>query len=336
MDIFSIIIVCVALYGMAKRAPGLIGEAVAEFQAGLHGKTTQPAQDRRQRLIDAGVDPATGGPFRQFVGNTWRDYWIDKDRERQDRRQRTPDDTVPPQDGPGWWGRLRDRLDDAVERQAGKWRNRQDGPSGADGQGGQATTSPEFDTDLQDITTGPDAPETPASEAPETPTTDDAATPRQRSGPMGPISTTDRSPIVVDAYLGEPTSLPAGTVTAVLDPPGTNQQLEGTPPMSGLATRGAAVTGVVSGAAEARSIQAALGAATAEYAAAVARARNRIQSMGEQTLSTVQMAGRSTVVQACAQAAEAIASAQSSVNSCSEEVIPLLGRVAREFDKRNS
>lgn len=103
-----------------------------------------------------------------------------------------------------------------------------------------------------------------------------------------------------------------------------------------VATRGQAVTGVVSGAAEARSIQRALAAATAEYAAAVAAARQRIHSLGEQTISTVQMAGRSTVVAATAQAAEAIAAAQAGVNACSAEVIPLMGIVAREFDKRNS
>lgn len=103
-----------------------------------------------------------------------------------------------------------------------------------------------------------------------------------------------------------------------------------------VATNGTAITGVVSGAAEARSIQRSLESATAAYEAAVANARKRIHSMGEQTLGVIQMAGRSTVVNACAQAAEAIAAAQASVNGCRSEVIPLLGSVAREFDKRNS
>ncbi len=106
--------------------------------------------------------------------------------------------------------------------------------------------------------------------------------------------------------------------------------------MTDVATRGTAVTGVVSGAAEARSIQRALEAATQAYDAAVASARTRIHSLGEQTLSVVQMAGKSTVVNATAQAAEAIAAAQAGVNACKAEVIPLMGRVAREFDKRNS
>lgn len=105
---------------------------------------------------------------------------------------------------------------------------------------------------------------------------------------------------------------------------------------SSLATRGQAVTGVVSGAAEARSIQRALEAATQAYDAAVASARARIHALGEQTLTVVQMAGRSTVVAAAAQAAESIAAAQAGVNTCKAEVIPLLGRVAREFDRRNS
>ena len=96
------------------------------------------------------------------------------------------------------------------------------------------------------------------------------------------------------------------------------------------------LTGVISGAAEARSIQRALDAATEAYNAAVASARARIHSLGEQTLGTVQMASQSRVVNATAQAAEAIAAAQNGVNVCKAEVIPLMGMVAREFSKLNS
>ncbi len=106
--------------------------------------------------------------------------------------------------------------------------------------------------------------------------------------------------------------------------------------MSDLATRGQAVTGVVSGAAEARSIQRALESATQAYAAAVASAQERIHALGEASLSVVQLAGRSDVGAATAQAAEAIAAAKNGVNTCRDEVVPILGVIARRFDARNS
>lgn len=116
------------------------------------------------------------------------------------------------------------------------------------------------------------------------------------------------------------------TATAVLDPGGET--------MSNLATRGTAVTGVVSGAAEARSIQRALENATAQYDAAVASAQKRIHQLGEAAMGVVQLAGKSDVVQGAAQAAEAIAAAKNSVNTCKAEVIPILGVIARRFDAK--
>lgn len=303
MDPIGFIIVCIALYGLAQRTPALVGEAVAEFQAARHGETTQASQDRRQRLIDAGVDPATGGAFRQFAGNAWRDFWVDQDRDRQARREQRFHE--PDADTGSWWSHLRDRLDEAVTARADQWRSRPDRP------GADRAPHPGGDEPAETF----DTPEPePTADAP----TADEPRPRPE---------TDRPPIRVAATVGEPQ--PSRTATAVLE-------LEGEPMSNSVATRGQAVTGVVSGAAEARSIQRALAAATAEYAAAVAAARQRIHSLGEQTISTVQMAGRSTVVAATAQAAEAIAAAQAGVNACSAEVIPLMGIVAREFDKRNS
>ncbi len=106
--------------------------------------------------------------------------------------------------------------------------------------------------------------------------------------------------------------------------------------MTDLANRGTAVTGVVSGAAEARSIQRALEAATQAYAASVASAQQRIHALGEASLGVVQLAGRSDVVAATAQAAEAIAGAKNGVNTCRDEVVPILGTIARRFDAKNS
>lgn len=100
--------------------------------------------------------------------------------------------------------------------------------------------------------------------------------------------------------------------------------------------RGGAVTGVVSGAAEARAIQRAVDEANAAYIAAMARIRARIISLGEQTLAEVQMAARSDVVQHTVQAAEAAAAAQAHAKAVGSEVGPLLGAVARAFNRRNS
>lgn len=346
MDPIGFIIICVALYGMAKRAPGLIGEAVAEVQANRRGETTQAAQDRRQRLIDAGVDPASGGAFRQFAGNAWRDYWVDKDRERQQRRADGRHETG--EDTPwwrqrwnAWWQRFDraadayvDRLGrrlDAWGRDTGAESTDEDSAGGdpdQDAPDGQRDNGPGPHPD-DGPTPQPDGWDTPRPE-PDTSTGDDRPGPDTGDGQYGPA----RPPIRVPATVGAPAAQPGGATTAVLDPP--VHQIEGNPMGNAVATNGTAVTGVVSGAAEARSIQRALEAATAAYEAAVSSARRRIHSLGEQTLGVVQMAGRSDVVNAAAQAAEAIAAAQAGVNACKAEVIPLMGVVARHFDRRNS
>jgi hypothetical protein len=314
VDPVSILVVLMAAWGIMRRMPGIVGQAAAEFQASRHGDTTPAAKARRDALIDAGVDPASGGPMRQFFGNAWRDYWHDKDQQRQQERA---DGAVDQERS--WWRR---RLDDAIDRQSAKYR----GTPAADDPPAEAGDAHED--------------EPPVIHEPETDPVGGQPAPDGQN-PAGswtpPAEGAERPPIRVHATVGEPANQPSRTATAVLDPPETQQQIEGKPDMSSaVANRGTAVTGVVSGAAEARSIQRALAAATAEYAAAVAAARQRIHSLGEQTISTVQMAGRSTVVAATAQAAEAIAAAQAGVNACSAEVIPLMGIVAREFDKRNS
>ena len=94
-----------------------------------------------------------------------------------------------------------------------------------------------------------------------------------------------------------------------------------------------AVTGVISGAAEARAIQRQLDAVTAEYMTQLQTIRERIAALGEQTVGTLQMSARSRVVAHTAQAAEAAAAAQANARSCGAEVSPLLGLVAREFDR---
>lgn len=96
------------------------------------------------------------------------------------------------------------------------------------------------------------------------------------------------------------------------------------------------VTGVVSGAAEARAIQREVDQAVAEFTSRLLRVRGRIQALGEQTLGNVQMSTRSRVIAVAGQAAESAAAAQAAARGCAAEVAPLMGVVAREFDRLNS
>lgn len=325
----DLLVCCVFAYWLVKHTPELVGEAFQEWGYARRGEESPAAAARRARLAAAGVDPVAGGGFGQYAGNVWRDFWLDKDRERRQRRADrlvdAGDAASESTEGTGWWARIGtrvgERLDEAVDRQASKWKSRRAGRDEA------GNPTPDGDA-------GHVSDPTPSDQQPDPDRTDPAG---PGSGSTAPdpgdpgLDDNRLDPIRVDATLGEPCPTTAAPVAIGTQP----AVLEGET-MTAVATRGTAITGVVSGATEARSIQRALAAATAAYQAAVAEARNRINSMGQQTLSTVQMAGRSTVVQACSAAAEAIASAQASVNGCNAEVIPLLGRVAREFDKRNS
>lgn len=106
--------------------------------------------------------------------------------------------------------------------------------------------------------------------------------------------------------------------------------------MSDLATRGGSVTGVVSGAAEARAIEQQVRNTTDEFAAHLARLQQRLYGLGDATLGIVQFAGNSSVVNACAGAAEALASAIAAARNVTGEVSPAMLQIAREFDARNS
>lgn len=96
------------------------------------------------------------------------------------------------------------------------------------------------------------------------------------------------------------------------------------------------VTGVVSGAAEARAIQRQVEAATAAFEAAMRAVRNRINNLGNATLGEVQQATYSRVVAALQQAAEAAAGAEADAKRCSSETGPALAIAARHFDRLNS
>lgn len=347
MDPISLIVTCLAIWGILQRAPALLRDAVNEWRHAAKGEESPKAEARRQRLIDAGIDPASGGPMRQFASNWWRDFWLDLDRQRQEkaaaRRARGEESS---------WA---DRVDEEAARRSGR-RPSGSGPNGGDPSGGPDGGDPSTGGGSEPDGWDPNRPGSggegsdpvPPDNGPQPPPdrgpSDGDATPD--SGPRAtPPPDDDRGPTRVKATVGEPIryptwtppppapipapehqALPAGTTTAVL---------EGDI-MSAVATNGTAVTGVISGAAETAAIARQLEAATQAYIADLIRIRSRINALGDQTLAIVQFAGASTVVQRMAQAAEAAAAAQSAAANCGREVGPLLLATKREFDKRNS
>ena len=117
------------------------------------------------------------------------------------------------------------------------------------------------------------------------------------------------------------------------EPGRTQQVIEGEVMSAVVPARGGTVTGGTSGAAEAKAIQRAVEDANNAYVAAMEAIKHRIVRLGEQTLSQVQMAQRSHVVQLTVQAAEAAAAAQAAAKRCGNEVGPILGQVARAFQR---
>ncbi|MEV0214321.1 hypothetical protein [Micromonospora sp. NPDC050695] len=360
MDPISIAVTILAIYGMLKRSPQWAGEMAEEWRAAKRGDTSPAAQARRQRLIAAGVDPAAGGPMRQYVGNRWREHWLDADAKATQRRAGRLDKEAAGE-ALSRRERLQSRLDDETTRLAERWRTREpsdvvppvstnkggDKPDPGTPDGGGASPSGDVDppsttppggsaggtntrTDDGDPDPIPDGFDGVFSS---TVHDDDCYTnpgrPREQPPTANPGGSTpnDRDPIRVDATVGAPArSNTQPAAVAAITAGGTMSN----------AVAQQAVTGVVSGAAEARAIQAALMHATDEYVAQLNRLRARIYSLGEQTLGTVQMSGKSHVIANTAAAAEAAAAATANARACTSEVEPLLGNVARAFDRINS
>ncbi|WP_328344752.1 hypothetical protein [Micromonospora sp. NBC_00421] len=328
IDPISILVTVLALYGLAKRSPRLLGELAEEWQAARRGEESPSAAARRQRLIANGIDPTTGGPMRQYVGNRWRDFWLDEDLKATRRRAERLDKEAAGE-VLSWRERMESRMDDEVTRRAEQWRTRPDGD----------TTPPVTVTDIprqnpggstpppqRDGHTNPGWASDTVHDTPPTGGPEHTSPPPHDTPPTGGP---DREPIRVDVTVGEPTRPTSSQPTAepaAITAGGT---------MSNTVAQ-QAVTGVVSGAAEARAIETALNAATEEYVTRLNRLRGRIAQLGEQTVGTVQMSGRSQVVANIAAAAEAAAAAQANARSCTTEVVPLLGQVARAFERINS
>ncbi|GAA0528953.1 hypothetical protein GCM10010172_06970 [Paractinoplanes ferrugineus] len=335
------LVCCVFAYWLAKHLPEIAADTTEAIAAAWKGEESPRVAARRKRLDDAGVDPSAGGAFGQYVGNLWRDFWIDQDRSRRSR----PHKATAPKPGP--FARIRDRWDAEVGKRADAWRGRRVKPDGEtdpdlsphrsrlddtepdrsngeefnpgwqeneeDARSGRRNPDPEPAADFRDPDRGPEPDHRPDPD-------DGPAHPDPRPEQEDP-------PVHVDGAWGEPVNH-STEPSSTTDPEGST--------MTDLARRGTAVTGMASGAAEARSILRYLEAATEAYEAAMRSARGRIHALGEQTVGTVQMGTRSTVVSLTAQAAESIAVAQAGASTCKAETIPLLGNVAREFDRRAS
>ncbi|MEU8158066.1 hypothetical protein AB0B94_30805 [Micromonospora sp. NPDC048986] len=335
MDPISFLVTVLALYGILTRDPAARAEAVEEWGYAKRGEESPAAQDRRQRLVDAGFEPAsTTKLMRRYVTNRVREYLVDRQVQRETEQIRKGADQAAGAAAESW----RDRFDDAARRLVDQWRTDSDAP-------GDNTNTP--DTDLpvtprprkpaDDQSAGPDEDDEPITVVHDSdeyvyagrtapPPTDPFGYRATSTGADGNThNSEDRGPIRVDATLGDPIADPAPP--AAIEAPGGTM---------GNALAQQEVTGVVSGAGEARAIQRSLDTAVASFVAQLSQIRNRINQLGEQTLSNVQMSGRSQVVQYTAAAAEAAAAAQASANSCNAEVSPLLGNVARAFDRVNS
>ncbi|MER7166741.1 hypothetical protein ABT336_11855 [Micromonospora sp. NPDC000207] len=345
MDPVSIGVTIFALWAILQRSPQWVGELGEEWRAARRGEESPAAAARRQRLIDNGVDPASGGPMRQYVGNRWRDFWLDEDIKATRRRAERLDKEAAGE-ALSMRERWQSRCDDEVTRRAEGMRTK---PADTSGQAKPTTATEPPTSDPNSGSSTPPAENNPpadttkpAADAPRPRKSTDHTIPDDYDDEPPPVVHDDdttythgsppqpdnhRNPIRVNVTVGEPIrphqpATPVAQITAG----GTMSQ----------ALAPQAVTGVVSGAAEARAIQAALNQATDEYVATLTRLRDRIAHLGEQTLGTVQMSGRSQVIGNTAAAAEAAAAAVANARSCTSEVVPLLGNVARAFDRINS
>jgi len=371
VDPVSMLVAALLVAALVKRVPGIVAGLAETASQGQSGEDDA----RAERLKGAGFEPASGSPVGRFFGNLWRDAWLDLDEKRQASRDTRKARSAGggSDGGRSWLDRLGDKMDAKVTDVTDRWRRGGDGQdvTRRDTPGGDAPGwDPPDDRDGQRWPRDPAEPppvagdgdplppvvppET-AGDPPARPDRDDEAPlppPRRSTDPATPPPFTPEQPWTFTGgsqargHTDPAVQQARGPAVGTLERD--DQQPHPSPPVpvgaaptviegevvSALART--AVTGVVSGAAEARGIQRAVDEANAAYIAAMARIRARIVSLGEQTLSEVQMAGKSDVVQRTAQAAEAAAAAQAHARSVGNEVGPLLGAVARAFDRRNS
>jgi hypothetical protein len=300
VDPLSLLITAWLVYLFLQRLP----ETLWEWEYAKRGEQSPAEQARVRRLTAAGIDPATGGAMRQFIGNAWRDLWLDLEEGRVRRRAGRGAES-----GGGWVTRLRQRLDDAIGARGARWRS-QPRPDRAAG--------------LPDPTPPPQDPP-PARQPAAEPGHNDTQPPEVAEGIIVIV-------IDDDALRPDPTPQPsahldgpavpaaAGPVTAVI---------EG----EIVSTVAVSVTGVLSGAAEARAIAAQVDATTMAYAIALTKLRQRVQALGEAVVNNVELRGNSHVAAAVEQAAEALAATQASAISYANEVTLALAQIQRAFSR---
>lgn len=295
----ELLVACVLAYYLMRHGPQLVAEALAEADYIHRGELSPQAQARRQRLIDAGIDPAVGGAARQYLGNVWRDAWLDLDTARAKRRAER---------GTTDGGRtFADVFDDAVEAMSARWRSR---------------TAPDADADITE------APEEPAVTPQDTPTPKDpapAAVPDATSEAPPDVPTDgDSEPVEVDSTQGDPIQTPPQQTPHAPQP-------ERTATMAGTAV--VHVTGVQSAAHEARNIRNGISAVTEAYRSALQLLLNRAANLGAATVGDIQQAMDSRTVQTLQAACEALAAAKANAGSAADEAGPALDQVARAFDR---
>jgi len=334
MDPLSLLVTAWVLTVFFNRLP----DVLRELEFAKRGEVSPAYEARLKRLADAGVDPATGGPARQVFANAWRDLWLDVEEDRARRREERRAARAAGERTEGWLDRARDRFDAAVTERADRWRQRTgDRPVEPEPVSPAPGGDPAGKAPFADETLGPAGPETPPTTVAEPgnpapdPSVGEPGTPASFDGPdttagPTPAPAANPEPVRVESRLGDP--IPATDRPAQPAQPA----LEGNTTMTALTH----VTGVVSGAAEARAIQRQVEAATAAFEAAMRAVRNRIVHLGNQTLGEVQQATYSRVVAALQQAAEAAAAAEADAKRCAAETGPALGLVARNFDRLNS
>jgi hypothetical protein len=331
VDPISLIVIALAAYGIMQRVPGLVGEVAQSLAAAGRGEESQTVKDRRKRLVEAGIDPATGGPARQFLANWWRDFWLDMDRRRQQ---------AGPLPGAGTAGAWRREAWQRLGERVNRWRRTSDDnpatPNAPEADGGPDPTDPPADPRPQPQPPQPGGPDPTAPLFPPPPTAPHHpppyVPPDQRTPPDSGDPSGHPEPIRVASTIGEPATSPVATATGVLE----GGPMSGALTTAGGGTVAVAVTGVVSGAAEARAISIELDRATQSYLADLRRIRGRIHNVGDQAITIVQFDARSTVVGAIAEAAASAAAAEAFARGVQNEVDPVLHNVAREFDRRNS
>lgn len=312
--ISSLIAVWLVVLFLTTRAPKLLMES-------RDGGVDDEYAARLKRLADAGVEPASeGGPLRRFLGNAWRDFLVD----RHDRRKAAADAAG---SGRSWWSRQADKALDA-------WRERHKSPDAerddadhdkaADSGSGPTTDDRPEPVDNQ---SNPD-------EQWETETVEDTAHWGAFDSPDSAApDAANEEPIRVESTTGDPIPNEAETRRPRDPQPALPQ---GEPEMTAVLPTGGEVTGVVSGAHEARAIQRQVEAITAAYVAALRRVGLRISHLGEAAMSNVQLQQNSAVVAAIVQAAESNAAAMGYARGNATEVEGALQVVAVAFNRLNS